>query len=108
MLVQALDTKPAVERFDHCVIRGLSWPAEVELYAVELRSWIQAPRDELWSVVDSNRLWLAALPSHPLQDAHDIVSSQSLTNLDGQALTAMLIHERQQPESLPADVAFAA
>ena len=29
-----------------------------------------------------------------------------LTGLDGQALTAMVIDYRQQPESLPADVAF--
>ena len=59
VLVQALDTKPTVERLDERIIRGLSWPAGVELNAIEGGPYIQAPRDELWSVVDSNRLWLA-------------------------------------------------
>ena len=35
MLVQALDTKPTIERLDERIICGLSWPAEVELHAVE-------------------------------------------------------------------------
>ena len=59
MLVQALDTKPTIERLVECIIRGLSWPAEVELGAVEGGPWIQAPRDEFWSVVAASRaLWL--------------------------------------------------
>jgi hypothetical protein len=37
MLVQALDTKPTIERLDERIICGLSWPAEVELHAVEVR-----------------------------------------------------------------------
>jgi hypothetical protein len=37
MLVQALDTKPTIERLDERIFRGLSWPAEVERYAVEVR-----------------------------------------------------------------------
>jgi hypothetical protein len=37
MLVQALDTKSTIERLDDRIIRGLSWPAEVELHAVEVR-----------------------------------------------------------------------
>ena len=35
MLVQALDTKPTIERLDERIIRGLSWPTEVELHAVK-------------------------------------------------------------------------
>ena len=46
MLVQALDTKSTIERLDERIIRGLSWPAEVELHAVEVRPQIQAPRDD--------------------------------------------------------------
>jgi hypothetical protein len=61
MLVQALDTKPTIERLDERIICGLSWPSEVELHSVEVRPQIQAPLDDLWSVVDSNRLWLATL-----------------------------------------------
>ena len=39
----------------------------------------------------------------PSKTRTKIVSSQSLTDVDGQALTTMVIHSRQQPESLPAD-----
>ncbi len=46
MLVQALDTKSTIERLDERIIRGLPWPAEVELHAVEVRPQIQAPRDD--------------------------------------------------------------
>ena len=91
VLVQAPVAKPTVERLDHCVIRGLSWPAEVELHAIEVRLQIQALRNELGTVIDSNALRLSAMRSHLLQDPHDVVSSQSLADLDGQALTAMVI-----------------
>jgi hypothetical protein len=55
------------------------------------------------AVVDTNRLRLAALHRHPFQDPHDIVSRKPPTNLDGQALTAKVLDERQQTEPLPAD-----
>ena len=61
VLVQTLVAKPTIERLNERIIRWLSWPAEVELYAVEVSPQIQAPRNELRSVVDSNRLWLATL-----------------------------------------------
>ena len=83
MLVQALIVKPAVEPIDHCVIRGLSWPAEVELHAVEVGPQIQAPRDEFWAVVDSNACRLSTLGSHVLQDPNHVVSGQPLADLDG-------------------------
>ena len=64
-------------QLDERIIRGISWPAEVELHAVQGGQQIQAPRDEVWSVVDPNRLWLAMLSSHSLRDPYNIVSSQS-------------------------------
>jgi hypothetical protein len=61
VLVQTLVAKPTIERLNERIIRWLSWPAEVELHAVEVSPQIQAPRNELRTVVDSNRLWLATL-----------------------------------------------
>ncbi len=61
VLVQTLVAKPTIERLNERIIRWLSWPAEVELHAIEVRLQIQSPRNELRSVVDSNRLWLATL-----------------------------------------------
>jgi hypothetical protein len=91
VLVQALVTKPSIERLDHRIIRGLSRPAEVELHAIEVRPQIQAPRDELGPVIDSNALRLTAIGGDLLQDTYDIVSGQSLADLDRQALTAIVI-----------------
>jgi len=34
---QALVAKPTVERLDELLIRWLSWPAEIELYTIEVR-----------------------------------------------------------------------
>jgi len=91
MLVQALVAKPAVEWFAHRVIRGLSWPAEVELHAGEGCPPIQAPRDKFRTVVDPDRLRPTAMRSHLLQDANDVVPGQPLTGLNGQPLTALVI-----------------
>jgi hypothetical protein len=91
VLVQALVTKPSVERLDHRIIRGFSRSAEVELHAVEVGPEIQTPRDELWPVIDSNTLRLSTLGRHLLQDPYDVVTGQPLAHLDGQALTAMVI-----------------
>lgn len=79
-----------------------AWPAEAELHPVEGGPRIQTPRDKFRAVVDANTLWHATLGSHVLQDPHDTVSGQPLTDLDGQALTAMDIDSRQQPKPLPA------
>ena len=82
VLVQALVTKPSVERLDHRIIRGLSRPAEVELHTVEVGPKIQAPRDELGPVIDSNTLRLFTLGTHLLQDPYDVVTGQPLAHLD--------------------------
>jgi hypothetical protein len=76
VLIQALVAKPTIERLDERIIRGLSWPAEVEPHAVEGGPQIQAPRDELRSVIVLNRLRLTAIGSHLLQDPNDILPSQ--------------------------------
>jgi hypothetical protein len=78
VLIQALVTKPSIERLDHRIIRGLSRPAEVELHAVEVGPQIQAPRDELRAVVHSNALWLSTLSSYLFQDPYDVVTGQTL------------------------------
>ena len=91
VLIQALVTKPSIERLDHSIIRGLSRPAEVELHAVEGGSQIQAPRDELGPVIDSNALRLTAIGGDLLQDPYDVVPGQPLAHLDRQALTAVVI-----------------
>jgi hypothetical protein len=84
-----------VERQEQILVQAL-----VTKPAVEVGPQIQVPRDKLRAIVDPNRLLLTTLYRRLFQDPHDIVSGQTLADLDGQALTTMVIDSHQQPEPL--------
>ena len=51
VLVQALLPTSPIESLDEGVVRGLTWPAEVQLHSVRVGSLIQTLRREFRSVV---------------------------------------------------------
>jgi hypothetical protein len=67
VLVQALLPELPIELLDERIICGLSWPAEVELNAIEVGPPIQRLRDEFRSVVYTDRARQAPFGGEPLQ-----------------------------------------
>ena len=84
MLVQALLTKPTVERFNIRIVRRFSRSAEIQFHFIEVSPPVQALRDELWAVVHTNRFRMAPLLGDCFQERHDIITSKPLPNLDCQ------------------------
>ncbi len=90
VLVQALLAQPPVERLDQSVFNGLPGADEVQLYAIEVCSLIQALRLEpfgrlrtsLRSVVNTDAPRQAALCGDPLEDFHNPVATEAPVDLD--------------------------
>src|SRR5882724_5824705 len=99
MDVQALFPEPSVEAFDHCIVRRLAEPAELDLHLVRVGPLIHLPTDELRSVVAVNPSRHTALVLQPLHDPHDVLSFEALTDFDLQTLARKHIDDRQCAES---------
>jgi len=67
MGVQTLRPESTVERLDVCIVRRLSWPGEVERYALGIGPEIKIAADELGAFIDTDRLWIADLCTHTFQ-----------------------------------------
>ena len=100
VLVQTLLPEAAIERFDVCILCGLSWAAEVKLHVVEVSPPVQRLRNELRSIVHADRGRLATLLRDRLQNLNHVVAGQTLSNADCQILTGKVIDSRQNPKSL--------
>ena len=72
MRVQAFNPKPAVERFDECVVGRLAWSAEVERDAMPVRPEIQIPRYKLGPLIDADCRRQSNLSGDLLQDVDDV------------------------------------
>ncbi len=88
MLVQALQAKLAIERFDEGIVRGLPGTAEIQLHLVEVRSPVQRLRHELQTIVHPERFWLSPLSRDVLQDLDHVFSPEAFRGAQRQALTA--------------------
>ena len=86
VFIQALLTKPSVERLDIRIARS----TEVQLHAVEVSPPVQAPGNKLRAVVDSNRLGASSLLGHLLQGRDHMVAGTQQASAGGVALGAAL------------------
>jgi hypothetical protein len=59
MHVQALGAEASVEGFDKGVVGRLAGPAEVERDAVGVGPQIEIARDELCTLIDTDRFWIS-------------------------------------------------
>src|SRR5579862_6956510 len=65
-LGKAFVAEATVEALDVAVLRGLAGLDEVQSHAVMKRPAVERRRDELWSVVDAQRLGQPVLPDEPV------------------------------------------
>ena len=102
VLFQAFGPQPAVERLDQSVIRGPSWPTEVQAYVAQVRPLIETLRCELAPVVDTDLLGeRTSFVPDPVERSGNVIAAQPLADLDRQTLACEVIDHRQQPEAAP-------
>src|SRR5262245_39600849 len=93
MGVQTFLAQPSVEGLHLGVVDRPTWPREVELDAVLVGPAVHRLRDELRSVVDLDGARQFALDPDALECSHDILSLQTLADVDGQALAAVVLDD---------------
>ena len=100
--VQALGPEPAIERFDKRIVRWLSRPGEVQRHAVGIGPEVEIARDELRSLVDTDRPRDSRPVSRPAQPSATTSSARQLNrrSLTG-AQRERRVDHRQHPD-LPA------
>jgi len=76
MRVQAFKPKPAVERFDKCVVGRLAWLAEVERDAMLVGPEIQIARYKLGPLIDADCRRQSNLSGDLLQDVDDVGTAE--------------------------------
>src|SRR5258708_18952238 len=60
----------AIESFDKAILHRFAWFDELQSHAVLLSPISQRQRDELWSIVQSQLEWIAAMSGYLLKLAH--------------------------------------
>jgi hypothetical protein len=75
MGVQAFRAQLTIERLDEAVIRGLTWPREVQGKRIGISPEIKVARNELAAVVDPYRLGIADLTADAFQRLDNILAA---------------------------------
>ena len=73
--VHAFRAQLAIERLDTAVIRGLTWPPEVQGNRIGISPEIEVARDELAAIVAPDRLGIADLTADPFQRLDNIFAA---------------------------------
>ena len=75
MGIQARGPEAAIESFNERIIRGFARPGEVQRHSVSVGPQIQVSADELGTLVNPDRLWIANLTAHLLQRLNDVLTA---------------------------------
>ena len=84
--VEAFVAQSAVEGLHECVVGRLAGPAEVDGDAVLVSPAVERLSDELWSIIDPDRLGRAAHERQPRHHRNDLLASNALVDFDRQRL----------------------
>src|SRR5471030_1668682 len=96
--VKAFSSYPCVERFDEGIVRGRSWPGEVELHAVQVRPLVKQAPGELRAVVEAYGLRLTALDHETIEDLDDVEGAKVGSRNRCEALSRAAVDHGQKSE----------
>src|SRR6185437_10757125 len=96
-LVETLVAEAPVEAFDIAVLRRLAWLDELQLDPALVGPLVESPPGELRAVVRPYQHGLPAGLDQTCHDPHDVRAGEGKVCLQRQALPAVVIHHRQNP-----------
>src|SRR6201996_4709424 len=84
--IQALGPEASVEGFDERIVRRLARPREVQGDAVGVGPKIKIARDELGSLVDPDRGWIASPSTNLFERLNDILATVTESRIDDRGI----------------------
>ena len=98
MGVQAFRAQLTIERLDEAVIRGLTWPREVQGNRIGISPEIKVARNELAAVVDPYRLGIADLTADAFERLDNILAAIGEPCIGRGAEAGMGVDNRENTE----------
>ena len=79
---ETLRSEAPVKGFDERVVGWLAGPGEVERHVMNVGPEIEIAGDELRSLIDPDRAWIACLYTDAIEDLNDILTAITETRIN--------------------------